>query len=106
MHLSINRDDDSRYLDSGDSSSVSLVPRQHNKVNNQKSTSRFSSDISFEYDQDQKISPPKRISSFKSNKTTLAEPVYSKEKDNVVNTQDQSPENWLAQQISRRKMTD
>jgi len=120
MHLSINRDDDSRYLDSGDSSSVSLVPRQHNRVDNQKSTSprqynrvdnqkstsRFSSDISFEYDQDQKISPPKRVSSFKSNKTTLAEPVYSREKDNVVNTQDQSPENWLAQQISRRKLTD
>merc|ERR1712238_328469 len=58
------------------------------------------------YDQDQKISPPKRVSSFKSNKTTLAEPVYSREKDNVVNTQDQSPENWLAQQISRRKLTD
>jgi hypothetical protein len=101
------------HLDAGSSpsgTSSGLVQEQNNEEDSRKSTSRFSSDISFEYDQE--IGPPKRISSFKAEKLSSAEPVHSKEKDNdnVVIDQEESslgsPRNWLAQQISRQKITD
>ena len=84
------------------SSDSSISRGQRNERAPEKSPSRFSSELAFEFDRE--ISPPERTPSFKYRKVADSN---KKDKDDVVATApQQEPLSWLAQQISTRKLTD